>query len=213
MLIGMAFIALLLSVPPTSVTKAQSTTPQSTTKYRVDSGKFAFEYPASFRDNTDASQAALVKQRGDAKARGEAPSMCSDITFAGHGLTDLAESSLVVIKLDMVCLKKQPTDEFLSSFFTNSVKSMKKGPTDEFAEPRFYLLSVHRAMVVRGSVVPHNGRPSSVLETCAVAEGSVYCWTLTSSNEQLVDEMAHLLVTFDGREPAPLVPPILLKIK
>ncbi len=102
----------------------------------------------------------------------------------------------------MACLKKQPTDEFLSSFFTNSVKSMKKGPTDEFTEPRFYLLSVHRAMVVRGSVTSRNGRSFFRSEDrCAVAEGNVYCWTITSGSEELVDEMAHLLVTFDGKEP------------
>ncbi|HEY5330519.1 MAG TPA: hypothetical protein VIJ79_11580 [Acidobacteriaceae bacterium] len=213
MLTGMAFIALLLSARPASVTKAQSTKPQSTTTYRVDSGKFTFEYPVSFQDRTAASQAVLAKQRADAQARGEAPSICTDIVFSGHGLTDSAASSLLVIKLDMACLKKRPTDEFLSSFFTNIVKSMKKGPKDEFTDPRLYLLSVHRAMVVRGSIVPNNGRPSSVLKTCAVAEGDVYCWTLTSGSDELVDEMAHLFVTFDGKEPAPLIPPILLKIR
>jgi hypothetical protein len=213
MLIRTFFIAFLLSAAPAGGTKAQSTTPQSTTVYRVDSGKFSFEYPVSLKDQTAAPQALLAKQRADAKARGETPSTCSDIVFAGHGVTDFAESSLLVIRLDMACLKKPPTDEFLNSFLANTVQKMKKGPTDEFTDPRLYLLSVHRAVLVRGSVLSHNGRPSSVLETCAVAEGDVYCWTLTSGSEELVDEMAHLLVTFDGKEPAPLVPPILLKIR
>jgi hypothetical protein len=201
--------SLLVLLLPSLATVGPSapTAPQSTEVLRVEPGRFSFEYPASFANHTATSQAIVAKQRADWKAKGETHPECADVVLSADRVTDAAQSSITVIKLDMACTAKQPTDDFLNNFMVKSAATMKKEPADQFTGPRFYMLSVHRAILTRGTVNPQNGRPSSVLLSCVVAEGDVYVWTIRSGNDAEVEHLAASLVKFDGQAAAPLVPP------
>ena len=171
----------------------------------VETGKFSFEAPAGFRDITESVLALSAKRHADQLAAGNTKPVCVSTIYSGEKATDKASFTLDLLRLDMACGNKQPTDFYLKNFITATGKDLAKGPDDQVQPAGLYTLSVHRAIALRGSLTS-TARPTQFLKSCVVAEGDVYCWTMKAAGVATQDDLHFVYVTFEGETPVPLVP-------
>ena len=199
------FLALTLLASALQSSAAQPASQLPARTIHIDAGKFSFETPAGFKDITSEVVAILARRRTEEEANGSAKPNCLQVLYEGDKVTDAASVHMELSRLDMTCLKTQPTDAYLKGFMERNARRSIKEPTDQLQPAQLYTLSIHRAVAIAGKLTSGT-RPTRFVRSCVVSEGDVYCWNISVAGAATAGDLGFVRITFEGGTPMPLLP-------
>ncbi len=211
-LLGLFVVSLAASAqtpaPPTSA-PAPPAASGSLTTYHSDPLKLTYSYPAAFKDATDmvgpAFQASISHNDAGAK---EDDLRCVTLPFSAMDSADGKISMVLLVRADAGCMKKTFTAAQLSQFTKGEVTGLTaSGAHAQFGEPANFTTAGHPAQLIRGTFALPTGQKMNAMVACVLVSPDVACWQFLASSDEALRTMSAFPVSFDGGQPAPLIPP------